>query len=153
MVYLHASIDQANTNWRVQISDVDLQGKETTWPKPLSEAWLRATHRELDESLSTEEEPILPGIPKAVVPGEIYEYAFLLPEMLNTFKAGHRIKLSISSMNSWKDPDAHTGDYVLSICQPPLHKIYRDDEHRSRVLLPVIPATDAGLTAGSKVTK
>lgn len=153
VVYLHASIDQANTNWRVQISDVDLQGKETTWPKPLSEAWLRATHRELDESLSTEEEPILTGIPKAVVPGEIYEYAFLLPEMLNTFKAGHRIKLSISSMNSWKDPDAHTGDYVLSICQPTLHKIYRDDEHRSRVLLPVIPATDAGLTAGSKVTK
>lgn len=139
VVYLYAAIDQDDTYWRVQIFDVDEQGNETAWPNSLSETWLKASYKGLDESKSKPHEPIHSGVPEPVVPGEIYEYAFLLTEMSNTFRKGHRIKLKISSMLTTVDPDSHTGTYVLSICKPTLHKIYRDDVHRSRVLLPVIP--------------
>ena len=139
VVYLYASIDQDDTFWRVRIFDVDEQGNETTWPSPLSEKWLRAPNRGLDQSKSTEHEPIHTGLPEPVVPGEIYEYAFLMQPVYNTFRKGHRIKLKISSVQTTADPASHTGWYVLSICKPTLHKIYRDDVHKSRVLLPVIP--------------
>jgi predicted acyl esterase len=139
IVYLYAAIDQDDTNWRVRITDVDENGVETTSPHSLTEAWLRASFRGIDESMSTPYRPVLSGIQQPVVPDQIYEYAFMLPEISNVFRAGHRIKLEISSMNSGKDPDAHTGSYVLSISRTTTHKIYRDSEHRSRLLLPIIP--------------
>jgi predicted acyl esterase len=139
VVYLYAAIDQDDTNWRVRLTDVDENGVETTSPHSLTEAWLRASYRGIDKGVSKPNRPVPSGKREPVVPGEINEYAFLLPEMSNVFKAGHRIKLDISSMNSGKDPDAHTGSYVLSISRPTVHKIYRDSVHRSRLLLPVIP--------------
>lgn len=139
LVYLYAAIDQDDTNWRVRLTDVNENGVETTSPHSLTEAWLRASYRGLDKSASTPYRPVLSGKQERVVPGEINEYVFTLPEMSNVFKAGHRIKLDISSMNSGKDPDAHTASYVLSISKPTVHKIYRDSEHRSRLILPVVP--------------
>jgi predicted acyl esterase len=139
VIYLYAAIDQDDTNWRVRIFDVNEAGVETTSPHSLTEAWLRASYRSLDKQASTPNRPVLGGKQERIVPGEIYEYAFLLPEMSNVFKAGHRIRLDISSMNSGKDQDAHTAAYVLSISRTTVHKIYRDSTHRSRVVLPVIP--------------
>lgn len=139
VVHLYAAIDQEDTNWRVRIFDVNEAGIETTSPHSLTEAWLRATYRGLDKTTSKPDRPVLSGIPEKVVPGEIYEYVFILPEMCNVFKAGHRIKIDISSLNSDKDPDAHTGSYVLSISKPTVHKVYRDIQRRSRVVLPVVP--------------
>jgi predicted acyl esterase len=128
-VHLYAAIDQDDTNWRVRLFDVNESGVETTSPHSITEAWLRASYR----GLGGKQEP--------VVPGEVYEYVFRLPEMCNVFKAGHRIKLDISSMSTGQDPDAHTGSYVLSISRPTVHKIYRDSKHRSRLVLPVIPGS------------
>jgi predicted acyl esterase len=139
LIYLYAAIDQEDTNWRVRLTDVNEAGVETTSPHSLAEAWLRASYRGHDKSLSRPDRPVPSGVPERVVPGEIYEYVFTLPEMSNVFKAGHRIKLDISSMSSGKDPDAHTSSYVLSISKPTVHKIYRDSVHRSRLVLPVIP--------------
>jgi predicted acyl esterase len=139
VVYLYAAIDQDDTNFRVKLTDVNEAGVETTSPHSLTEAWLRASFRGLDKKVSTPNRPVLTGKQELVVPGEINEYAFTLPEISNVFKAGHRIKLEIFSMNSGKDQDAHTSSYVLSISRPTVHKIYRDAEHRSRVILPVIP--------------
>jgi len=139
VVYLYAAIDQDDTNFRVKLTDVNEAGIETTSPHSLTESWLRASFRDLDKKASTPDHPVLSGKQKLVVPGGINEYAFVLPEIANVFKAGHRIKLEISSMNSGKDQDAHTSSYVLSISRPTVHKIYRDSEHRSRLILPVIP--------------
>lgn len=139
LVYLYAAIDQEDTNWRVCLFDVNEAGVETTLPHSLTEAWLRASYRNLDKQVSSPDQPILSGKQEPVAPGEIYEYVLTLPVMSNVFKAGHRIKLVISSMSSGKDPDAHTGSYVLSISRTTVHKVYRDSKHRSRVVLPVIP--------------
>jgi predicted acyl esterase len=126
-VHLYAAIDQDDTNWRVRLTDINESGMETTSPHSLTEGWLRASYRSLS------------GKPEQLVPGEMYEYTFRLPEVCNVFKAGHRIKLDISSMNSGKDPDAHTSSYVLSISRTTVHKIYRDNQRRSRLILPVVP--------------
>jgi uncharacterized protein len=138
LVYLYAAIDQEDTNWRVRLFDVNEAGVETTSPHSLTEAWLRASYRRIDKVASAPDRPALSGQPERVVPGEINEYVFTLPEMANVFKAGHRIKLDISSMSSGKDPDAHTSSYVLSISKTTVHKIYRDNIRRSRIVLPVI---------------
>jgi predicted acyl esterase len=111
----------------VRLFDVNETGVETTSPHSLTEGWVRASYRSYS------------GMPEKIVPGEIYEYSFKLPEIANVFKAGHRIKLDITSMSSGKDPDAHTSSYVLSISKPTTHRIYRDAEHKSRIILPVIP--------------
>jgi predicted acyl esterase len=83
--------------------------------------------------------PVHSGTPERVVPGEIYEYVFTLPEMSNVFKAGHRIKLEIYSMEHSKDPDMllHYHPHVCS-SRTTLHNIYRDNQHQSHLLLPVI---------------
>ena len=136
-VYLYASIDQDDTNFRVRLTDVDERGEETTWPMSLTEGWLRASFKGLNGTRSKPYAPFHTGIPEPVVPGLIYEYAFALPEISHVFKAGHRIKLHISSMDSGSDPDSHSSSYVLPISRETLHKIFRDREHRSRVLLPL----------------
>ena len=133
--YFHASIDQEDTNWIVKLSDVDGSGAEVL---PLGTVYLRASHRTLDADKSKPYAPWHPHlISEKIVPGEIYEYAIELLPLSHVFKAGHRIKLEISSMEHAKDPDMllHYHPHVCS-SRTTLHNIYRDNEHRSHLLLP-----------------
>ncbi|MCW3992867.1 MAG: hypothetical protein NWE79_09155 [Candidatus Bathyarchaeota archaeon] len=54
----------------------------------------------------------------------------------NVFFRGHRIQLEISS-----DDPPKMSESRLHICSSrvTLHKIYRDSEHQSHLLLPIIP--------------
>ena len=76
-------------------------------------------------------------------PGEIYEFTIRLYPTSNVFKAGHRIRLDISSSNfprfdvnpnSGEPLNAHRRVVVAT------NTIYHDASHRSHVLLPVIPS-------------
>ncbi|MFC1951476.1 CocE/NonD family hydrolase [Chloroflexota bacterium] len=136
-VYLFASIDMDDTNWIVNLFDVSEYGSEVK----LSTGYLKASHRALDTSKSTPLQPYHPHTSvEPVVPGEIYEYAIELVPISNVFKAGHRIKLTIESMSSPRDPDMvmHFRPHLCS-SKTTLHKIYRDKNHSSHILLPVIP--------------
>jgi uncharacterized protein len=138
--YMFAAIDTDDTNFIVKLNDIDPYGNKS----PVSTGWLKASHREVDESKSTPWRPLHPhtrAIP--VVPGEIYRYAIQIYSMSWVFKAGHRIELEIRSQEASDDP--------LAALLPPdashlpsgratTHKIYRDKEHPSHLLLPVIPA-------------
>lgn len=139
-LYLYASIDTDDTNFIVKVNDIDPLGNKF----PATTGWLKASHRELDESKSKPWRPHHPhtrAVP--VVPGEIIEYAILVYGLSNVFKAGHRIELEIRSQEASDDP--------LTALLPPdgghlpsgratCHKIYRDKDHESYLLLPVIPA-------------
>jgi predicted acyl esterase len=58
----------------------------------------------------------------------------------NEFKAGHRICLDITSMDSPTGTGAMSGiPYHLGISKSVTHKVYRDAEHPSHLLLPIIP--------------
>ncbi len=137
-LYFYASIDQYDTSWIIKLFDVDENGSEVL---RLGTNYLKASHRAVDESKS---QPYAPWHPHTssdpVVPGEIYEYAVELLPMGHVFKAGHRIKLEIVSIESPKDPEMQTHYHPhLYSSKTIVHKIYRDSEHQSHLLLPVIP--------------
>ncbi len=106
---------------------------------PLSQGWMKASHRRLDEEKSKPGEPYhLHDRVEPAVPGRIYEYAIALSPTAHVFKAGHRIQVQVLSMDSIRDPGQHHGVFHLPISRTTLHKVYRDRKHRSHILLPVI---------------
>jgi predicted acyl esterase len=139
-LYLYAAIDQDDTNWIVKLFDVDEKGDEVL---NMGTVYLKASHRAVDESKSKPYAPWHPHTEESIEvikPGEVYEYAIELLPLGNVFKAGHRIKLEIYSMEHGKDPDMllHYHPHVCS-SRTTMHKIYRDMKYQSHLLLPVIP--------------
>jgi predicted acyl esterase len=129
-ITLYGAIDQTDTNWNVNIWDIDQSGKK----KVLTSGWLKASHRAVDEKRS---EPWNPwhdhtkNVP--VTPGKVYEYNISLSHVANVFRAGHRLELEIASLDN--------GPGSLHICssKTTMHKVYHDPEFASYLLLPVIP--------------
>ena len=78
-----------------------------------------------------------------VTPGEIYEYNISLGVMQHVFLPGHRLKLKIESLESPRDPEIQI-HYHPHLCsaRTTLHKIYRNRQYRSHLLLPVLPRQD-----------
>ena len=142
---LFASIDQPDTNWFISIRDVQPSGKEVE----LTKGFLKASHRALDEIQSTAYEPYhLHTDPEPVVPGEVTEYAIALSPMSNVFKAGHRIKVVISSMDHARARNYDLAPESLGRTHAPwhlcssmttLHKIHHEPAYPSHLLLPIIP--------------
>ena len=79
-----------DANWIIAIYDVHPDGKIT----PVSKGWLKASHRELDE---TKSKPYLPFHPHtrsvSVEPDNVYEYAIEMGATANVFKSGHKMQL------------------------------------------------------------
>ena len=136
-LYLYASIDRDDTNWLVGLYDENLDGSQVT----LTRGHLKASHRALDEGKSKPWRPHHPHT-KAdpVVPGQVYEYAIEIQPVSHVFKAGHRIKLEIASMDSPLTGGFHFSFHVGSN-KVTLHNIYCDQKHPSHLLLPLIPKT------------
>jgi predicted acyl esterase len=138
-LYFYASIDVDDTNWIVSLYDVSEHGLE----KRLTQGYLKASHRRLDENKSKPWYPYHPHT-KAdpVIPGEIYQYAIAFDPVINVFKAGHRMKLEIKSMESPKEPEmlAHFHPHLCSSTIT-VHKMYRDKLYPSYLLLPIIERT------------
>ena len=81
-------------------------------------------------------------VPSLIEPGQVYEYRIDLWEIAWVFKAGHRIRLEVSSSNFPRfDRNTNLGGDIgheagfRSADQTILH----DAQHRSRLILPVIP--------------
>lgn len=75
-------------------------------------------------------------------PGEIYEFTIRLYPSSNVFKAGHRIRLDISSSNFPRfDVNPNTGEPLNDNRRTvsATNTIYHDRAHLSHVILPVIP--------------
>lgn len=140
---LYASIDAEDTNWIVALKDVAPDGSELE----LSRGWLKASHREIDESKSAPWGPYHPHTkPEPVAPGEIVDYAIELSPISNVFKASHRIKIAIASMDHAKalvpPPAIGSSHLPYHICssRTTLHRIFHDEAYPSHLLLPVIPS-------------
>jgi predicted acyl esterase len=140
---LFASIDQDDTNWIVRLADVAPTGKES----PVSQGWLKASHRALDAARSKPGDPYHPHTgAEPVKPGEINEYAIGMGNIIYVFKAGHRIKLQIESLESPRDPEIQIHYHPhLNSSRTTLHKIYRNREYRSHLVLPITSGKEAVL--------
>jgi uncharacterized protein len=161
-LYLHASIDQEDTNWIIILKDVgpDVSVRtaregETAIPTNLPErelvrGWLKASHRALDPKRSKPWEPWHPftrEAQKPVVPGEISEYAIEILSTANLFEKGHRICVEITSMDMPTGTAGFTNveyfPYHICSSKTTLHKIYHSEKYPSYLLLPVIPSGDS----------
>jgi uncharacterized protein len=77
-----------------------------------------------------------------IEPGKIYEYSIDLWATSNLFKAGHRIRLYVSSSNFPRfDRNLNTGEPIggSTGLVKARQKIYHDAQHPSALVLPVIP--------------
>lgn len=120
---LYASSSAVDTDYVARLSDVAPDGRAVQ----LQNGLLRARYRDLDRGA----EPL--------VPGEIYQLDIDMWVTANRFKAGHRIRLDISS-SDFPRFDRNTnlggepGDPV-----PATQTVYRDASHPSHVVLPICP--------------
>ena len=155
---LYASIDETDTNWIVVLKDVGPDVSVRTAregerfvpdnlpERELTRGWLKASYRALDEERSKPWEPfykLTRDSIEPVEPGEIVKYEIQILATANEFKAGHRICLDITSMDSPTGTGAMSGveyvPYHIGISKSVTHKVYRDAEHPSHLLLPIIP--------------
>ena len=134
--HLFAEIDQPDTNFILRLWDAAPNGKRQL----LTTGFLKASHRELDEERTTEGNPYHPhtrAVP--VEPGAIEEYVVRLYPFAATFLPGHKLVVELSNdepladeHNALLPPDA----FHLPVGRSVTHKIYRDAEHPSRLVLP-----------------
>lgn len=138
-IYLHAEIDTDDTNFISRLYNVDPSGKRSL----ITTGFLKASHRELNEEKSKYGEPWHPhsrNVP--VTPGEVNEYAIRLYPFSILIPRGNRIELEIgcnedldSEDNKLLPPDS----FHLPSGRATMHKIYRDKDFQSRIVLPYIP--------------
>ena len=82
------------------------------------------------------------GVAKLLEPGRIYEYTIILEPTSTLFKAGHHIRLDISSSNFPRfDINPNTGEPVGQQTHTVVadNVVYHDRAHPSHVVLPIIP--------------
>ncbi|MBU05681.1 MAG: hypothetical protein CL877_06990 [Dehalococcoidales bacterium] len=132
-LYLEASIDINDTNWMVDLVDVDPEGNRQ-W---LSVGYLKAGFRALDEAKSKPYQPIHPRQdPVPVPPGQKIEYAIAMMPTSNLFLKGHSMELIIRNQDDVLSRLGTWGVYMLPFMQTVTHHVHFG---RSHLLLPVIP--------------
>jgi uncharacterized protein len=127
-VTLHAATSAADTDFTARLADVWPDGRSMG----IADGIVRARYRDGT------------GRANAICPGRIYEYTIDLVGTSQVFRAGHRIRVDISSSNFPcfdRNPGngapaatAEARDFVVAE-----QTIYHDSGHPSYITLPVIP--------------
>jgi putative CocE/NonD family hydrolase len=124
---LYASSSARDTDFTGKLVDVHPDGRATI----LTEGILRARYR---SSTTTAE---------LLEPGEVYELTIDMWATANVFKAGHRIRLEVSSSNFPRfDRNTNTGGVIAeepeSLLEVAENRIHHGGRHPSHVVLPLI---------------
>ena len=121
-----ASSSAVDTDFTAKLVDVYSDGTAIN----LCEGILRARYRDSRES------------PTLLTPGQVYPLTIDLWATSNVFKAGHRIRLEVSSSNFPRfDRNLNTGEPAATSerMATATNIILHDSEHPSALLLPLIP--------------
>ncbi len=131
-LYFDATIDIDDTNWMVDLVDVDPEGNRQ-W---ISVGYLKAKFRAIDESRSKPYRPVHPRQdPVPVVPGEKTRYGIAMMPTSNVFLKGHSMELIIRNQDDILSRLGAWGVYMLPFMQTVTHTIHFGDSH---LMLPVI---------------
>lgn len=126
-VTLYASSSARDTDWTAKLDDVYPNGRSMLIEYGIQ----RARYRKSETH------------PTLIHPGRIYKYTIHVWPTANLFKAGHRIRLELSSSNfPMYDRNPNTGDPFGQDARLKIAKqtIYHDAAHRSEVTLPIAPS-------------
>ena len=124
---LFAASSAPDTDFTAMLTDVEPGG----YSRLLTDGIIRARYR-----TSTAKA-------ERIQPGKVYEYTIDLWATGNVFKAGHRIRLAVSSSNFPRfSRNFNTGEAVAGATKMVAAKqtIYHDAQYPSALILPVIPA-------------
>ena len=127
-VVLYAASTVTDTDFTAKLVDVCPCGDAFN----VAEGIIRARFRESLEQ------------PTPIEPGRVYEYRILLGSTANVFKAGHQIRVEVSSSNfptfdrntnsGKRLAEAGPADWVVAT-----QTIFHDDRYPSHIVLPIIP--------------
>jgi putative CocE/NonD family hydrolase len=127
---LHATSSAPDTDWVVRLCDVWPDGRSMT----VCDGILRARYRESYER------------PMLLEPGGVYRFEVDLRATAQTFQAGHRLRVHVTSSDFPRyDRNLNTGGPVAreAVGQVASNTIYHDSLRPSHLLLPLLPdATD-----------
>jgi putative CocE/NonD family hydrolase len=124
---IYAATSAPDTDFTAKLCDVSAEGNSTN----ILEGIIRARYH---ESLSN---------PTPITPNEVYEYRIDLGSTAYVFKAGHRIRVQVSSsdfpqwdrnLNTGGEPGIEGAAHVRVATQVVLH----EGNHASRITLPVV---------------
>lgn len=123
LVKLFISCDCPDTDVVVRITDVDESGHSIK----LADGVLGAKYRHGFEK------------PEYLMPGEIYEINLRTTKLSNTFQAGHRLRLTItSSAKNFIFPNSNTRDgFDSQLCQKARITVHRGGDASSSLWIPV----------------
>jgi uncharacterized protein len=126
-VVLYASTSAVDTDFTAKLVDVCPCG----CARNLTDGIIRARYRE-----STREERLLK-------PGEVARYEVDLWATSNLFRAGHQLRVEISSSNFPRfDRNPNTGGVIATArkddCLVALQTVYHDQDRPSRIVVPVV---------------
>lgn len=136
-VVLYASSSARDTDFTAKLVDVFPDGTA----RNLTDGILRARYRESLE------------YPKLMTPGEVYRMTIDAGVTSNVFRAGHRIRVEISSSNFPRfDRNPNTGSLAADDreMRKAIQTVYHDHDRHSYLLLPVIPAPPVELTSSKQ---
>jgi hypothetical protein len=123
---LYAASSAPDTDFTAKLCDVRPDG----YAQNIAEGVVRARFR---ESLAA---------PSPIVPERVYEYRLDLWATSHLFKAGHRLRLEVSSSNFPRyDRNPNTGHDLFADAElARAHQsVFHDSRYGSRVVLPIIP--------------
>ncbi len=93
---LYGDSSAIDADWIAKLADVAPDGSS----KLISTGYLRASHRALDPERTLPLRPWHPHTaPSTLIPGQVYEFRIEIWPTATTFRAGHRLRLAISSMD------------------------------------------------------
>ena len=119
-------LELASTRWTVVDTGHSIEAR------PVTEGWLRASHRATDPGRSTELSPYHTHTsPEPLQPGTIYPFAIEIWPTCWVFQAGHRLRLDLAALDQ-------QGQYYLGHLRA-TDTIYHDPGHPSHLTIPVIP--------------
>jgi len=127
VLHLHAASTARDTDFTVKLLDVHPDGAAYN----LTEGIVRARFR---ESIY---EP-----PKLLTPGEVYRYRIELLPTANVFRAGHRIRIHVSSSNwpLWdRNPNTGNAQGMDAELRRAVQTIHHDAARPSHLMLPIVP--------------
>ncbi len=125
-VTLWAATSATDTDFTAKLVDVCEDG----CARNLTDGIIRARYRDSMSSASL------------LTPGDVYRYTIDLWATSNVFKAGHSIRVEISSSNFPRfDRNTNTGYTIAqdTTSKPAMQTILHDAEHPSHITLPVVP--------------
>ncbi len=125
-IHLFVSSDRKDTDFAVRLTDVYPDNRSMLLSDGIIRMRFRDGYTAADTSL--------------MIPGIIYEAEIELPDVANTFLAGHKIRLDISSSDYPRfDCNLNNGGamYVAGDTLTATNKVYVDSGHASYIQLPI----------------